>query len=175
VLVVSYSPNYNPSLEKVIKNHVPIEVLFDPAPKTEEEWTWCKICETLLVTTVYQEPTPEIRAGRAVVEIKSSAKSDKLGLGLVMIPMYSIYKIGKIFIEGLRYGRDNWKKGVFDTTYQEERLEHAFNHLMLWKEGNRSEEHLAKVAWFCITQMELERMEAEGLKNEEENQEAKQQ
>jgi hypothetical protein len=88
------------------------------------------------------------------------AKSDKLGLGLVLIPFHSIYRIGAIFIEGLRYGRDNWKKGLFDKEYQEERLEHALNHLFLYKEGDTSEDHLAKVAWFCITQMELLRVES---------------
>jgi hypothetical protein len=88
------------------------------------------------------------------------AKSDKLGLGLVLIPFYSIYRIGAIFIEGLRYGRDNWRKGVGDKDYQEERLEHAINHLFLYKEGDTSEDHLAKVAWFCVTQMELLRQES---------------
>lgn len=88
------------------------------------------------------------------------AKSDKLGLGLVLIPFHSIYRIGAIFVEGLRYERDNWCKGVGDKDYQEERLEHALNHLFLYKEGDTSEDHLAKVAWFCVTQMELLRQES---------------
>lgn len=54
--------------------------------------------------------------------------------------------------------RDN---GVGDKAYQEERLEHAMLHLLKWKEGDRSEAHLAKVAWFCVTQLELERLEEE--------------
>lgn len=89
----------------------------------------------------------------------NKAQSDKIGYGLTMIPYHSIIRIGKIFVEGLRYGRDNWKKGVGDKEYQEERLEHALRHIMLWKEGDRSEDHLAKVAWFCVTQLELERLE----------------
>ncbi len=92
-------------------------------------------------------------------EVSEKAKSDKSNTGLVMIPFYSILRIGRIFVEGLRYGRDNWKKGVGDKEYQEERLEHALLHLIKWKEGDRSEDHLAKVAWFCVTQMELERLE----------------
>lgn len=91
----------------------------------------------------------------------SKAKSDKLGTGLTMIPFYSLYRLGSIFIEGLRYGRDNWKKGVNDKEYQEERLEHAVNHIFKYKEGDRTEDHLAKVCWFCVTQMELERLEKE--------------
>lgn len=87
------------------------------------------------------------------------AKTDKVGTGLTMIPMYSVMEVGKIFVEGLRYGKNNWKNGVNDPDYQEERLEHAILHLMKWKEGDRSESHLAKVAWFCLTQLELERLE----------------
>ena len=89
------------------------------------------------------------------------AGTDKVGTGLTLIPWYSILAIGSIFIEGLRYGRDNWKKGVNDKEYQEERLEHAMLHLLKWKEGDRTESHLAKVAWFCVTQLELERIENE--------------
>lgn len=92
------------------------------------------------------------------------AATDKVNTGLALIPWYSILELGKIFVEGLRYGRDNWKKGVHDKEYQEERLEHAMLHLVKWKEGDRSEQHLAKVAWFCVTQLELERMEREPVK-----------
>ena len=94
-----------------------------------------------------------------LTHITEKAATDKVGTGLVLIPLYSLLALGKIFIEGLRYGRDNWKKGVNDKEYQEERLEHALLHLIKYKEGNRSEAHLAKVAWFCFTQLELERLE----------------
>ena len=91
--------------------------------------------------------------------MSEKAKTDKVGTGLTMIPMYSVLEIGKMFVEGLRYGKDNWKKGVNDPEFQEERLEHAILHLIKWKEGDRSEAHLAKVAWFCVVQLELERLE----------------
>ncbi len=116
----------------------------------------------------YVEPLSQETLER-VINQPEKAKSDVLKLGLVMIPFYSIYRIGKIFIEGLRYGRDNWKKGIYDSTWQEERLEHAINHLFLYKEGDQSEDHLAKVAWFCVVQMELTRLEEEGLKNEDDS------
>lgn len=101
--------------------------------------------------------TPEPVAQSLLPEKK--AATDRLGTGLVLIPFYSIVRLGAIFIEGLRYGRDNWKKGVNDKEYQEERLEHAFLHLIKYKEGDKSEDHLAKVMWFCATQLELERLE----------------
>ena len=103
-----------------------------------------------------EEPMNTIQAGVAQV---SKAASDKVGTGLLLIPLYSLLAIGKIFIEGLRYGKDNWKKGVRDKEYQEERLEHALLHLIKYKEGDRTESHLAKIAWFCFTQIELERLE----------------
>jgi hypothetical protein len=115
---------------------------------------WIRQCESTL-QRLNQHLTEETYPAPA----PGKAKSDKLGLGLVLIPLYSIFRIGSVFIEGLRYGRDNWKKGVFDKEYQEERLEHALRHLFLWKEGDRNEDHLAKVAWFCVTQMEIERLE----------------
>lgn len=122
---------------------------------------WIKQCEaTLESINAPLRKAPTTRPAQAEsITTPEKAKSDKLGLGLVMIPFYSIYRIGKIFIEGLRYGKDNWKKGMNDKEWQEERLEHAINHLFLYKEGDRSEDHLAKVAWFCLVQMELTRLE----------------
>lgn len=112
---------------------------------------WSERMKTTIEPTLASQllPTPE------------KAATDKVGTGLVMIPFYSVLRLGKIFVEGLRYGRDNWKKGVHDKEYQEERLEHAMLHLIKWKEGDRTEDHLAKVMWFCTTQMELERLEKE--------------
>lgn len=106
-----------------------------------------------------KEPDMSAIFDREPVEVAQKAKTDKVGTGLTMVPMYSVMEIGKIFVEGLRYGKDNWKKGVNDPDFQEERLEHALLHLMKWKEGDRSENHLAKVAWFCCMQLELERLE----------------
>lgn len=88
------------------------------------------------------------------------AKTDIVASGVAQVPYYSIEQIGSIFKEGEpKYGRDNWLKGVNDKTYQEQRAEHALRHLMLWMQGDRSENHLAKVGWFAVTQMELERRE----------------
>lgn len=78
------------------------------------------------------------------------------------MPYELIRRVGLIFKEGeAKYARDNWKQGASDKKYQEDRLEHAIRHLMLWANGDRKEDHLAKVAWFCGTQMELERIENE--------------
>jgi hypothetical protein len=90
----------------------------------------------------------------------SEVKTEQLGLALDQIPYSSLKAISDIFKEGeKKYGKDNWKKGVNDKDYQIERWNHAVNHLMLFKEGDTSEKHLAKVAWFCITQLWLEQEE----------------
>jgi hypothetical protein len=83
--------------------------------------------------------------------------------GIDMIPIYSLYRIGEIFDEGIAsgYPKENWKKGVGDKAYQIARAKHAAKHLWKWLNGDRSEAHLAKVAWFCVTQLELERLERE--------------
>jgi len=121
----------------------------------------CMRCEYRNDVKYFQD---DISQGKVVMNSftppsPQKAKTDKVGTGLTMVPMYSVMEIGKIFVEGLRYGKDNWKNGVNDPDYQEERLEHAILHLMKWKEGDRSESHLAKVAWFCVTQLALERLE----------------
>lgn len=92
---------------------------------------------------------------------KPKAKTEVLGASLVQIPFEGLEAIGRIFEEGrLKYGLGNWKKAVGDKGFQEERCNHAIRHLMLWANGDRSEAHLAKVAWFCVTQTWNEAQEA---------------
>jgi hypothetical protein len=87
----------------------------------------------------------------------NESKTEQLGLALDQIPFEGLEEIGKIFVEGsIKYGRDNWKSNP-TKEYQVERLNHAIRHLMLWANGDRSESHLAKVAWFCITQIWIEK------------------
>lgn len=136
--------------------------------KEEEKWIWfCQQCvhpystrsEHALVDDMSDSPVSQDTQERIITLMTEKAKTDKVSTGMALIPWHSILAIGKIFVEGLRYGKNNWKKGVGDKNYQEERLEHALTHFALWKEGDRSEAHLAKVAWFCVTQLELERLE----------------
>lgn len=96
-----------------------------------------------------------------IVKPGDKAKSDPTNNGIEQIPLSGLIAIGSIFEEGrLKYGKDNWKNGVNDKGYQTSRLVHAITHLMLYANGDRSENHLAKVAWFCVTQLELERLES---------------
>lgn len=89
------------------------------------------------------------------VDIKP--KTEKIGANLEQLPYAALEAIGKIFAEGeKKYGYDNFQKGVDDVDFQRERLRHAIRHLMLYANGDRSENHLAKVAWFAIVQIWIE-------------------
>lgn len=88
----------------------------------------------------------------------SKPKTEVVSPGIDQIPFEGIEAIGAIFAEGEpKYGRDNWKKGAGDIEYERERTRHAMRHLWLWANGDRSEDHIAKVGWFCVTQIWRER------------------
>jgi len=93
---------------------------------------------------------------------EAQARTEKVNGGKRYIPLSALEALGAVFEEGaLKYGEHNWKNGVGDRAYQMERWEHADTHLRKWVEGDRTENHLAKVMWFCATQIELERLEEE--------------
>jgi hypothetical protein len=88
----------------------------------------------------------------------NKAKTETLSPGIEQIPFEALEACGEIFKEGeVKYGKDNWKKGVGDPFYQTERCRHAIRHLYKWANGDRSEPHLAKVMWFCVTQIWTEK------------------
>lgn len=99
--------------------------------------------------------------------MEHKAKTDVLEFDLTQIPTESLVRIGAIFKEGeLKYGLNNWRNGAFDRQFQRERANHALHHLMLsidslFNNTLSREDDLAKVAWYCVTQMELVRMELE--------------
>jgi hypothetical protein len=69
------------------------------------------------------------------------------------IPPSCLRRLAAIYTEGhRRYGSRNWCKGLpFSDTYN-----HIMNHLEKYRAGDRSEDHLAKVAWGCFTMMWLD-------------------
>lgn len=92
----------------------------------------------------------EVIKGEVVQE--DTPSSDTLCPGIDQVPFEGIEAIGLIFKEGEeKYGRDNWKKQPDNKEYTAERTRHAIRHLWLYANGDRSEPHLAKVAWFCVT------------------------
>lgn len=85
-----------------------------------------------------------------------------------LIPWESIKALGEIYHEGqVKYGPDGIngvtlttaiKSGKITNDWITERYNHAIEHLRLWLEGNRDEDHLAKVMWFAATVREIERL-----------------
>lgn len=109
------------------------------------------IAEWMGIEILFEEDPPGV-----VFLDKTKAKSETIGSELRQIPYEGLEAIGRIFSEGAqKYGVDNWKKGIGDAEYQGERLNHAIRHLLLWANQDRAEDHLAKVAWFCVTQIWL--------------------
>lgn len=96
-----------------------------------------------------------------------SARSELSGLGYTLIPVESLRAIGKIFQEG----QAKYKSGAVNArrltpvlgnhSWQYERAEHAMDHLLKFFSGDESEDHLAKVAWFCTIMREIVRKEKE--------------
>ena len=82
-----------------------------------------------------------------------TAKTEELSTFMEQIPFEGMEALGKVFAEGsVKYGEGNWKTNP-TTPYRKERCRHAIRHLMLWANGDRQEAHLAKVAWFCFTEL----------------------
>lgn len=116
------------------------------------------------VQRTLQQAIEDHAGGRMVLgvnaEVVTRARTEKVAGGKRYIPLSALEAVGAVFLEGVpKYGEWNWKQGAGDKAYQMERWEHASRHLQLWAEGDRTENHLAKVMWFCATQIELERME----------------
>lgn len=103
---------------------------------------------------------------------KYVVKTDTEDFDLTQIPYSSLVRVAKVFREGeLKYGKGNWRHGKNDRDYQLERANHALKHLLIYIHdlqhneylgttfNTKKEDDLAKVIWFCCTQIELERVQ----------------
>jgi hypothetical protein len=85
------------------------------------------------------------------------AKSDIVGFNYHQICPNAIRRIATIFHAGAKqYGENNYQKGINDPVWQNERFNHAMDHLLKYREGDRSEDHLAKVGWYVCVLMGFE-------------------
>lgn len=99
-------------------------------------------------------PEPPTKPSPPVKTKMPLPASETVSPGIDQIPFEGLEAVGEIFKEGEeKYGRDNWKIPDSYGSYDSERLRHALRHLYLYANGDRSEDHLAKVAWFCLTQI----------------------
>jgi hypothetical protein len=90
----------------------------------------------------------------------NKANTEVLGLNYTQIPPHYIRALSSIFAEGAeKYGKDNWKRGLNDPEWIEERINHAIDHLLRYLEGDRTENHLAKVGWAMCVLSERDRIQ----------------
>lgn len=80
------------------------------------------------------------------------------------IPFEGFYRLAKRYGMGCdkpEYGPDgdNWKAGNSD--FWRDAGNHATEHLALYLRGDRSDDHLAAVAWYCFSRMWREAREGE--------------
>jgi hypothetical protein len=65
---------------------------------------------------------------------------------LELIPLDVLHEIALVLTSGAeRYGDDNWK-----LIEPRDHVNHAINHLFLWLDGDRTENHLGNAACRCL-------------------------
>ena len=130
-----------------------------PTPPYNMVYLECPECRYLKEVEGFNQPLIAQNLARRLENMKyggqtksTKPQSEQVSPGIDQIPFEGLEAIGEIFAEGeKKYGRDNWKQDPGNEPYNRERTRHAIRHLMLWANGDRSENHLAKVAWFCVT------------------------
>lgn len=72
-----------------------------------------------------------------------------------LIPPHGLIRLAKHYENGAKkYGDDNWRKGLPQKRYCDSAIRHLFKYLG----GDRSEDHLAAVAWNVFAMMHQEEM-----------------
>lgn len=98
----------------------------------------------------------------------NKAASERLGPAYHLIPAESLRRLSRIFLEGLEKYPEGTVNGrnlggvVGNEPWQTERFNHAVDHLLKWGEGDTSEDHLAKVMWFCSVMIAVRELEQKG-------------
>lgn len=104
---------------------------------------------------------------------KDSGKREEFPTGMVrdtqtgkprfdLIPTEGLRRLADLYARGAeKYSDNNWKKGQpYSRVYAS-----LFRHLIQWREGDRSEDHMAAVAWnaFAIMYYEEKKPELDDL------------
>jgi hypothetical protein len=88
----------------------------------------------------------EERDGKVIYKTGASRSSDIEHLRYDLIPPCALRELAEVFAEGAKaHGDENWKKGMDEGVI----VNHAMEHLMKYREGDRSENHLGKIMWAC--------------------------
>lgn len=136
------------------KNHSKFLEILEKEDKTMAYTTHFKNCPTgFLPPDTCAWCKHETHDGNKIPE--GQGKRDKIRPRHDLIPIEFLDELAEIFEEGRKsrpglpegYG-DSWKTGGED--FLRDCLNHASNHLHLYMNGNREENHLSKVAWNCL-------------------------
>lgn len=70
-----------------------------------------------------------------------------------LMPIPALKRVADLYARGaIKYGENNYQKGMpFSRVYAS-----LFRHLMQWREGDKSEDHIAAVAWNAFAIMMYE-------------------
>jgi hypothetical protein len=106
-----------------------------------------------------------------MAKIKDSGTRRKFSTGAVrdcasgkgrmdLLPMRSLIRLAQHFEDGaLKYGDDNWRKGIDLRCYVDSAMRHLGKHMI----GMRDEPHLIAALWNLACYFETEEMVKEGL------------
>lgn len=83
----------------------------------------------------------------------ATRSADAEGIRLDLVCPTALLRLAAIYHEGaVQHGVNNYCQGLPIANT----IHHAMNHLMMFLQGDRSEDHLAKVAWGMFTAMHFE-------------------
>lgn len=86
-----------------------------------------------------------------------------LGVDYRLVPKEGLRRLALRYTLGCqRYGENNWRRGLSNQEFLNERRNHLVEHLFEYLEsGNAKDDNLAAIAWGCFTLMEAEKLAAE--------------
>ncbi len=106
----------------------------------------------------------EMSGIRIFNEVKDSGKRQKFETGARrdtqdnkprydLFPLSPLFRLAMHYTNGaVKYGEHNWTKGMPMSRFYAS----MFRHMISWAEGDRSEDHLAAVAWNAFSLMHFE-------------------
>lgn len=93
----------------------------------------------------------------------ASGASKIVGTVWRLMPWKGIRAVMRLVKEGVEVYKDKAANSAYmapfsDPAWVKERLEHCTDHLVKHLEGDRTEDHIAKVAWFCLHYKEAQEL-----------------
>jgi hypothetical protein len=77
------------------------------------------------------------------------------------IPTVVLQALAERFELGVaQHGEANYRQGLHDREYYRQVFNHLLHHLLLWRDGDTSDDHLQSAIWNCSTLVEFERLGA---------------